>query len=664
MEHSLRPENEIFDELAALCISPGYVHALAALSLQSSLVIVDRELTAETMSPLYSPSRLISTEVNTLAGLMMRGRISFDTPETAVIREYLRQSHALLKELHEAIVETGTKVILAEIAADNPSNPFVTGDVLREVIFYGGMSAYAFQYRDMAPIKYAADADWLATNKSLRVDVCHAVCQTVVETLQARVVHTLDETGSTAAKTSSVLPGFTFSCSEVAARSNLNTTDVRAVLDAFSLPHGERNATFTSLHRFNVAYAYPLIPKSADEYVLLQHYALPEALYNTPFYWMLADETYAPQALRNRGEFTEAFAYQTLTRLFGPCHVFRNVDIRKSKREILGEIDVLVLYGDQAIVLQAKSKMLTLEARSGNETELRKDFKAAIQSAADQATYCASAILLDDVELRSRDGRSIPSPDGVRDILPVSVVSDHYPALAFQASQFLTTPSTDHIARVLTIDLFALDAMAELLASPLRFISYLHLRSRCAGKLVFGHENTPLGYHLKNNLWLEDETDMLVLQDDVGTDVDVAMAVRRDGVPGTAVPDGILTRLTHTPIGALVAELEQQPNPAAIRLGLLLLELSEDAVKQISNAISATVTKSQQDGNLHDATVLLSDADAGITFHCAAQSDDDAMAGLQRHCTRRKQIHRAPRWFGVALRVDGSLQLVGALINS
>ena len=93
--------------------------------------------------------------------------------------------------------------------------------------------------------------------------------------------------------------------------------------------------------------------------------------------------------------------------------------------------------------------------------------------------------------------------------------------------------------------------MAELLASPLRFISYLHLRSRSASKLVFGHENTPLGYHLKNNLWLEDQTDMLVLQDDVGTDVDVAMAVRRDGLPGAAVPDGILTRLTHTPVGTL-----------------------------------------------------------------------------------------------------------------
>ena len=660
----MRPEHEIFNDLSALCTSPGYIHALAVLSFQSGLVIVDQELTAEIMSSLYSPSRLISTEVSTLVGLMMRGPISFEVPQPSTMLNYSQRTQSLLKELHQAIIENGTKVVLREVAADQPSNPFGTGEVLREIIFYGSLSAYAFQYRDMAPMKYAADAEWLSTNKGVCLDVCHAVCRTVVEILQVRVVKTQDNAGSTAAKGISILPGFTFSCSEVAERAKLSPSDVRAVLRAFSLPKEERNSGFTSLNRFNVAYAYPLIPKSADEFVLLQHYSIAEAFYNTPFYWMLADDAYASVASRNRGEFTEAFAYQKLIQLFGERHVFRNVDIQKSKRETLGEIDVLVIFGDQAIVLQAKSKMLTLEARSGNETELRKDFKAAVQDAADQALICAKTILLEDVQLRSRDGRPIPSLANVREILPISAVSDHYPALAFQASQFLDAPSADHVARVLTLDLFALDTMTEMLGSPLRFISYLHLRARFGSKLVFGHENTPLGYHLKNNLWLEDGTDLLLLQDDYGTEVDVAMSVRRDAVPGNPVPEGILTRLTHTSVGALIAELEQVANPAAIRLGLLLLELSEHAVKRISDAINATVEKAQQDGELHDVTVSLSDAASGITIYCGRQSDAQAMTGLQRHCTLRKRLHDARQWFGVALRTDRSLQLVGALIDA
>lgn len=657
----MRSEEEIFDELTGLCTSPGYIHALALLSFQSSLVMVDKELTARTLAKLHSSSRLITTELATLIGLMMRGPIAFDRPKTSVVMEYVDRSHALLKELHQAIMEPGTKVIQAEAAADRPENPFISGKVLREVIFYGGQSAYAFQYRDMAAKKYAADGEWLSANKDVDVNVCHTVCRSVVKVLQARVARTAYENARTSRGT--MLPGFTFSCSDVAAEANLSATDVSAVIEAFTLPAEERNSAFTSLHRFNVAYAYPLIRKSADEFVLLQHYSMAEAFYNTPFYWMLADESYAPVALGNRGDFTEEFAFQRLCSVFGRRHVFRNVEIRKSKREILGEIDVLVVYGSQAIVLQAKSKMLTLEARSGNETMLRKDFKAAVQDAANQAVDCSTALRRKDVKLHCRDGRRVSSVAGVRDVLPICTVSDHYPALAFQASQFLADRGAGAVARVLTIDLFALDTMTEMLGSPLRLISYLHLRSRFGDKLLFGHENTLLGYHLKRNLWLENETDLLILEDNYGVEVDVCMSVRRDGMAGESTPEGILTRLVGTRVATIIAELEERPNPAAIQLGLLLLELSENAVEDISAAIDGTVAKTVADGNLHDATVLLSDADAGVTVHCARRFDSKAKTVLQRHCERRKQIHEAGQWFGIALGPNGCLQLACALID-
>jgi len=36
---------------------------------------------------------------------------------------------------------------------DQNFNPFKKGNVLREAIFYGGESAYQFQYRDLSKIK-------------------------------------------------------------------------------------------------------------------------------------------------------------------------------------------------------------------------------------------------------------------------------------------------------------------------------------------------------------------------------------------------------------------------------------------------------------------------------------------------------------------------------
>ena len=44
---------------------------------------------------------------------------------------------------------------------------------------------------------------------------------------------------------------------------------------------------------------------------------------------------------------------------------------------------------DDAIVLQAKSKRLTLEAKKGNDGQIRDDFKKSIQDSCDQGYACA-----------------------------------------------------------------------------------------------------------------------------------------------------------------------------------------------------------------------------------------------------------------------------------
>src|SRR5262249_55527673 len=142
------------------------------------------------------------------------------------------------------------------------------------------------------------------------------------------------------------------------------------VLDAFTF-QDNGNAGFTSLHAYNAASGTPLLRTKTGEYILLQQYSLFEALYESPFFWMNSDKEYAQTALTNRGRFTEAFAFERLEKVFGTAHVYANVDIWKSKGEKQGEIDVLVLFGDRAVVLQAKSKRLTLEARKGNDLQIR-----------------------------------------------------------------------------------------------------------------------------------------------------------------------------------------------------------------------------------------------------------------------------------------------------
>lgn len=658
----MRPEQAIFDDLASLCASPGYIHAAAAICFRDNFVIFADDFKTEDLLPWFSQRCLIRTETTTLIGLMMRAPINFALPEPKVVSDYIEQSEALLEELRQAIITAAKEAILSKRATEPDVNPFTLGEVLREPIFYGPESAYLFQYRDLAPRKYHKDAAWLLDNKGIDLVVGREACVGIAELLNERILETLRSFKAKPMSDWTILPGFTFSCDELAARIGQSEKSVRSIVEAFAMPESESNSTFTSLHTFNAAYAYPFIRRGDDEFIMLQSYGASEALYETPFYWMCSDEAYAPSALRHRGEFTEEFAAERLTHVFGADRVFQNVEIFKSKGQVLGEIDVLVVFGNRAIVLQAKSKKLTQEARKGNDRRLRSDFRKAVQESVDQAFTCAELLNDSSVTLRCRDGKTVPLTEPPGTIFPLSVVADHYPALAFQARQFLKVSPSKRISPPLVIDVFALDAITEMLDSPLRLLSYLSLRSRFGDKLRTSQELTFLSYHLKQNLWVEDDVGRISLSDDISADLDVAMMVRRDGVDGEKTPDGILTRFEGTPFAKIITEIEHQPDSVAIDLGLMLLELDEDIVRRINVHIDQILKRTASDGGFHDMTIIgLSAAFCGLTVHCSLLGDIAAATRLRAHCAMRKYSQKANNWFGIALRPDGSIHLVAEL---
>ena len=615
------------------------------------------------MAKMFSRTRLIRTEITTLIGLMIRAPIDFSLPAPQILSDYIKHSEALLEELHQTMFPPAAKHRGSHSASYPDADQFSFGKFLREAIFYGGESAYHFQYRDLAPRKYHADSNWLSKNKAINLEVGCEVCRSITDILDVRLSETLSALKAKPAEERTMLPGFVFSCNEIASCISRPIEEVTAFVEALTLPTSELNTSFTSLNAFNAAYAYPFIRKRADEFTLLQYYGVSEAFYGTPFYWMCADKSYAPTALRHRGDFTEAFAAERLTHVFGSSRVIQNVEVLNSNGEALGEIDVLVIFGDRAIVLQAKSKKLTLGARKGNDRLLQDDFKKAVQNAVDQSFLCARLLGNPSVTLHSRDGRTIPLPRPPRTIFPLTVVADHYPALAFQARHFLKAQSTDRIVPPLVTDVFALDAITEMLPSPLRFLSYLSFRARFGDRLMASHEHVLLSYHLKQNLWLRSDLDLVLIEDDFAADLDVAMAVRRDGMPGAATPDGILTRFRGTPLARIIAEIEDKPEPIAIDLGFMLLELSEDTIRTINKYVQQVLRRTAADGDFHNMTIGLTGASTGLTVHCSRLAAPHVGALLRQSCEVRKYSQKANSWFGLALWPDGSIQLLVKLVG-
>ena len=543
----MRQEGEIFDDLAKLCISPGYAHAIAYFCFRDNFVGYARELTADDMQHSYAPNRLIRTEISTLIGLLIKEKIDSAAPSSGAVQQYIERTEALLNELHHSMSAVAFAGLDSKRVMEEGFNPLARGDALREPIFYGGKSAYSFQYRELAVKKYVNDDDWLKANKGFSIQNARDVAQEIGRILDEKLGTTLRALKTVPPGKWTLLPGFVFTVQEVSERTAIDKDVVSRVLTSFALPEGEKNRNFCSLHDFNVANGSPLIPAGDNAFILFQIYSLVEALYESPFYWMGGDKNYAAVAMRHRGEFTEQFSRERLELVFGKGNVHSNVTISESKARQIGEIDVLVLFGNRAIVLQAKSKRLTLEARRGNDGRIRYDFKKSIRIPMTKALHVQSCWRKRSINSRNAAGNEIAVPAKLKQVFIFCVVSDHYPALSFQARQFLKYETTGAIQPPFVMDVFALDAMTEMLRSPLYLLGYVDRRTNYSNKLNAFHELTILAFHLKQNLWLDDKYDLVTLADDISVDLDVAMTVRREGLPGRDTRDGILTRFTATP---------------------------------------------------------------------------------------------------------------------
>jgi len=525
-----------------------------------------------------------------------------------------------------------------------------TGAMLRETIFYGAESAYSFQYLEIAPEKYDADSSWMAREKGFTIANARLVADFLGALVSKKLTLMVQPMVGERMEPWRCLSGFTFKVSEVAEALSLEVAQVQKIIDAFCFSRTSTNDSFISLSAFNAMNATPIIQGPDDVYVLLQPYSLNEALYESPFYWMSADNKYRDVAMENRGRFTEAFSHRKLTEIFGTANVLQNVKIIAGSGDIAGEIDVLVLWGGRAIVLQAKSKKLTLEARKGNDQQLQADFKKSVQDSYDQGISCAELLLDKKFKVFDQNETEIKlDRSGIKSVYLFCVVSDHYPALSFQSRQFLKSKDLSRICAPFVMDIFTLDVMAEMLASPLRFLSYVDKRANYDEQLHAGHELTILSYHLRQNLWISDEYNMISLQDDISSSLDLAMLVRRGGVKGDRNPTGILTQFEGTSIGRLIESIESNPNPNIVELGFMLLTLGGDSLIAIDEGLRQIVRKARGDGKLHDFSLGVKGRITGITLHASSEISEIAFPRLAAHCERRKYIQHAPTWFGVCI---------------
>jgi len=655
-----REELRILEDLTKLVGSPGYAHALAKICHRDNIIYVQGKLAPSDMDRLFSRERLIRTELTTLIGLMVKGPLDLSLQTTDVIEGYVTRTDALLQELHNSMSHPMfASMVEALKTGAEPPNPW-HGPGMREPIFYGTESAYAFQYRDLVPERYGADDAWMLKNKGFASGQARTIARAMCALMDKKGTQLLADARAASAPPVTWLPAFEFSLDEVAFHSGVDKDIVEAFFSAF-LFAGD-NSGFKEVGDFNEVAARPLLPTDRGTVLLFSHYAIYEALYESPFFWMWSDKAYRPTAAKHRGAFTEQFAARRLVKVFGREHVHTNVNLHRGK-DIVGEVDVLVIYGDRLIILQAKAKKLTIAARKGNDNQLKADFAAAIQDSYNQGWLCANELLAGGCRLLDDNRNEVELPPNIKEVFLFSLVSEHYPALAFQVSQSLKYQTTSAIRPPFVMDVFLLDTMTEILATPLRLLGYVKLRVAVSDKLMSGHELTVLGYHLKQNLWLDDKHDLVMLEDSIAQDLDTAMLVRRDNLPGDDTPEGILTKMRGTRYEQLIQQIEARADPATLELGFHLLSMDEHTCRNVHRVLEIITKQARIDGKRHDVTLASSNPPCGVCFHCNPTLSPEAVAVLETHCAKRKYQQRAAQWFGISVDPTGQVQF-GVTLDS
>ncbi len=659
-----RNEQEIFNDLEQLCASSGYVHAIAFLCYRDNTFgyNLDDGISEKDMLQQFSPERLVRTEISSLIGLAYKNGLDTVLPSPLTIQEYVDKTESLLEEIHSSMLPRLDENIPQEEAIHKLGEMMESGEMFREAIFYGGESAFHFQYRDLCLQKYAKDNDFFEKTKGYSLVQAYDVLKSL-ETIQNNQLNGIMESMVTKMPDEwTFLPAFTFNSDDVVQCSKQPKEVVDKVLISFTAT--SKNTTFTSIDSFNITNAYPLIALGSGEFLMLQYYSLVEAFYETPFFWFLEDSSYKSTALTNRGDFTEEFSAKRLEKVFGKNNVFCNVNIYGSNGNIAGEVDVLVLYANRAIVLQAKSKKLTLSARQGSKEHIDNDFKKAVQDSYDQGFSCAELILdSENYSLKTPEGVTLNTSIDFKEIYIMCIISDHYPSLFSQSTQFLNYQRTNVIQPPYVADVFFLDTLTEMLETPLQLLSFVNRRAIYSKQVHASFELTVLGYHLAKNLWLEEENSFMQLGDDICADLDMAMMTRRGGLDGKKTPDGILTKYAGTPVDKLLKQIEQKENSNAIDFGFLLLALSEDTIEDINKGLKEIAKRSLEDGKTHDITMFFSSPDCGFTIHCNSHDDQKAFSSLEGHCKKRKYACKTNSWHGICVDAKTGALKLGLSLN-
>lgn len=633
--HAPRSESEIFDDLRVLAQSTGALHEISSLVYRDLFLPVDRHgggvlASAEER---WSDAKLNKNEFLLLLGLMVQSRKKRTLAVGPESEEFRNRADSLLFEFHKHLL------IHRDESFDWQSGQFTLqadsiGLLGREAIYYPADSFYLHQLEKFSRQRYRADAQWLQRNVGICIDSMLDIAKFLTDRINEQMTAVWHRRNT----------GHQLSIGELTKGLIIPKETVRekfgtkgdAFIAKFAADSSATNTGFTNPFAVNNVALAPII-EIGDYLYLPVQYRLFESIYESPFYWMMADEEYADTHAKHRGEFLERTTADLLRSVFGPESVYENVVIERSARERASDIDVLVVYGEFVIVAQAKSKRMSLRARAGNTGALETDFELAVQRPYQQALKCIE-LMAAGAKCVAEDGEEMTICVAPR-FFPMVVLSDPFPGATLLSRRMLERD--DKVTPVIW-DIGMLDCIVRLLPSPVEMLLYLKCRSDAFDNVISDSEFNYLGHHIRSKLVPPPDNDLLILARDCATVVDDFMVSADRNIEADR-PEGLRARLEIPIISKLLTELSNA-NPDFASVAIDLYDFSSDTLQYIATTIENIRKEVAATGKAIKAFSIPTEA-AGITYAVTSRRNPESALAAQAIGIKHKYENKRDRWY-------------------
>lgn len=389
-----------------------------------------------------------------------------------------------------------------------------------------------------------------------------------------------------------------------------------------------------------------------NRYFLFVPALLWEAILNSPHYALIRDAQYRTIYDNARADWLEQQATEAFRRLWPDAQIGWSLAYGPNAKR--AELDGLILRGNKAIIIECKWKSLTLVARRGDSSALRKDIAQSILNAFEQGRRARDYIRGRAVaEFTGDDGTVLKvKSQAVNEIVLLSVLGRG--ALSLIAANPLEARALGLFKETelpWALSLFDLLAVCRTMEFGAQVFDYARRRAAVIadGRFHLHDEWDLLEFYFAGALDTRDpqfaNMNMVTF---TGSGRDLERLVLE---PSATVPESLRRRI-HPKVRALLKYLDGLPDTEATDAAAFLLGLSDRQLQQMGEFWLQAEGKTKNDRQVHTVSALPTPGGGGFTILCGRGTEDESQR-LEVLCLVNKYKHHAPIWLGIGAVPDG-----------